>query len=149
MRFNWVIDAMAARCAGSCGIRPLTLLVTVATLAATVVSLHHRSQRIFSRYRIPASFWAFRRPRRQFRFRRCRDRKQKLADVILKDPRVESLSSFIGVDGTNMTLNSGRMQINLKPLEQRGDVSAEIIRGAAQIVLLSMGLRSSCIRSRI
>ena len=43
------------------------------------------------------------------------ERQQALAQVILKDPDVESLSSFIGVDGTNTTLNSGRIQINLKP----------------------------------
>ena len=42
-------------------------------------------------------------------------RQQALAAVILKDPAVDSLSSFIGVDGTNSTLNSGRIQINLKP----------------------------------
>jgi multidrug efflux pump len=46
-------------------------------------------------------------------------RQQTLARVALADPAVESLSSFIGIDGTNITLNSGRMQINLKPLEQR------------------------------
>ena len=44
------------------------------------------------------------------------ERQQQLASVILKDPDVESLSSFIGVDGTNTTLNSGRILINLKPL---------------------------------
>ena len=42
-------------------------------------------------------------------------------EEILQDPAVESLSSFIGVDGTNTTLNSGRIQINLKPLEERED----------------------------
>jgi multidrug efflux pump len=47
------------------------------------------------------------------------ERQQRLAGVILKDPDVESLSSFIGVDGTNNTLNSGRLLINLKPHEQR------------------------------
>ena len=47
------------------------------------------------------------------------DRQQQLARVILADPAVESLSSFIGADGTNTTLNSGRMSINLKPLSQR------------------------------
>ena len=47
-------------------------------------------------------------------------RQQALANVILKDPAVESLSSFIGIDGINTTLNSGRIQINLKPLEERG-----------------------------
>ena len=48
-------------------------------------------------------------------------RQQALAQVILQDPAVESLSSFIGVDGTNTTLNSGRIQINLKPLERAQD----------------------------
>ena len=47
------------------------------------------------------------------------DRQQALVEVILQDPAVESLSSFIGVDGTNTTLNSGRIQINLKPLDER------------------------------
>ena len=46
-------------------------------------------------------------------------KQQALAEVVLKDPAVESLSSFIGVDGINTTLNSGRILINLKPLEQR------------------------------
>jgi multidrug efflux pump len=52
------------------------------------------------------------------------EKQQELAKVILADPAVESLSSFIGADGTNTTLNSGRMSINLKPLEQR-HISAE------------------------
>jgi len=47
------------------------------------------------------------------------ERQQQLASAILKDPDVESLSSFIGVDGTNTTLNSGRILINLKPYDQR------------------------------
>src|SRR3974390_319482 len=52
------------------------------------------------------------------------ERQQRLADVILRDPDVESLSSFIGVDGTNTTLNSGRILINLKPHDQRkSDIS--------------------------
>src|SRR5262249_36601670 len=46
----------------------------------------------------------------------------------LKDPDVASLSSFIGVDGTNPTLNSGRIQINLKPLDERKTSASEIIR---------------------
>ncbi len=52
---------------------------------------------------------------------------QALSRVILKDPAVESLSSFIGVDGTNTTLNSGRILINLKPLEERKMSATEII----------------------
>ncbi|MBV9302126.1 MAG: multidrug efflux RND transporter permease subunit [Acidobacteriaceae bacterium] len=53
---------------------------------------------------------------------------QRLAAGILKDPAVESLSSFIGVDGTNTTLNAGRIQINLKPLAQRHIHASDIIR---------------------
>ncbi len=52
---------------------------------------------------------------------------QELARVILKDPAVESLSSFIGADGTNTTLNSGRMSINLKPQDQRIS-AADVVR---------------------
>jgi len=55
-------------------------------------------------------------------------RQQELAKVILKDKDVESLSSFIGVDGTNTTPNAGRIQINLKPRDQRNDDSSAIIR---------------------
>ena len=56
------------------------------------------------------------------------DRQQALAKVILQDPAVESLSSFIGVDGVNSTINSGRVQINLKPLDLRKISSSEVIR---------------------
>jgi multidrug efflux pump len=56
-------------------------------------------------------------------------KQQELAKAILQDPAVASLSSFIGVDGTNATLNSGRIQINLKPFSQRGiDATAVIDR---------------------
>ena len=53
---------------------------------------------------------------------------QQLAHVILKDQDVDSLSSFIGVDGTNPTLNSGRIQINLKSRDQRSSTASDIIR---------------------
>ncbi len=56
------------------------------------------------------------------------DRQQALARVILQDPAVQSLSSFIGVDGTNTTMNSGRIQINLKPIEVRRISASDIIR---------------------
>jgi multidrug efflux pump len=55
-------------------------------------------------------------------------RQRALAREILKDPAVESLSSFIGIDGTNTTLNSGRIQINLKPLAERGISASDVIR---------------------
>src|SRR5438270_1972396 len=61
-------------------------------------------------------------------FAAMQERQQKLAQVILKDQDVASLSSFIGIDGTNTTLNSGRVQINLKPHGQRDSSASEIIR---------------------
>ena len=56
------------------------------------------------------------------------EKQQELAKVILDDPAVESLSSFIGADGTNTTTNSGRMSINLKPLDQRKLSASDVIR---------------------
>jgi multidrug efflux pump len=55
-------------------------------------------------------------------------KQQELAKVILADPAVESLSSFVGADGTNTTTNSGRISINLKPLNQRDLSAADVIR---------------------
>jgi multidrug efflux pump len=56
------------------------------------------------------------------------EKQQALAKVILKDPAVTSLSTFIGIDGTNPTLNSGRVLINLKPLEERQLSASDVIR---------------------
>jgi multidrug efflux pump len=56
------------------------------------------------------------------------EKQKELAKVVLADPAVESLSSFIGADGTNTTTNSGRMSINLKPLDQRDLSASDVIR---------------------
>jgi multidrug efflux pump len=56
------------------------------------------------------------------------DRQRALADIILKDPDVDSLSSFIGVDGTNITLNSGRLLINLRPHDKRSSTITSVIK---------------------
>jgi multidrug efflux pump len=56
------------------------------------------------------------------------EKQQELANIILQDPAVDSLSSFIGADGTNITTNSGRMSINLKPLDQRSINASDVIR---------------------
>ena len=61
-------------------------------------------------------------------------RQQALAEAILEDPDVESVSSFIGIDGINTTLNSGRISINLKPLNERSERAPEIIRRLQQKV---------------
>ena len=55
-------------------------------------------------------------------------KQQELAKVILQDPAVESLSSFIGADGTNTTENSGRFSINLKPIDGRKLSASDVIR---------------------
>ncbi len=68
-------------------------------------------------------------------------RQQKLAHVILQDPAVESLSSFIGVDGTNTTLNSGRILINLKPLSERGMSASAVIRQLEPKLAAVRGIR--------
>ena len=56
------------------------------------------------------------------------ERQEALAEVIMKDPAVASLSSFIGIDGTNTTINSGRIQVNLKPLAERKIGATDVIR---------------------
>jgi multidrug efflux pump len=59
-------------------------------------------------------------------------RQQSMADAVLKDPDVDSVSSFIGVDGSNATLNSGRLLISLKPGSQRSSTASEVIRRLQQ-----------------
>jgi len=66
--------------------------------------------------------------RQSISFAAMAERQQALAAAVLEDPAVESLSSFIGVDGVNVTLNSGRMLINLKPLEDRDARATEVIK---------------------
>ena len=61
-------------------------------------------------------------------FQAMAQKQQELAKVILADPAVQSLTSFIGADGTNTTMNSGRFSINLKPLEQRDLNASDVIR---------------------
>ena len=74
---------------------------------------------------------------------------QQLAQVILKDPAVESLSSFIGIDGTNTTLNSGRILINLKPLDERKISASDVIRACSRSWRRLPASRCSCSRCRI
>jgi multidrug efflux pump len=61
-------------------------------------------------------------------FHEMANEQQALDKIILNDPAVESLSSFIGIDGTNTTLNSGRILINLKPIDQRNITASDVIR---------------------
>jgi len=69
------------------------------------------------------------------------ERQQQLAAIIVKDPDVASLSSFIGVDGQNVTLNTGRMLINLKPRDERTSTASEIIRRITAATASEPGIR--------
>jgi multidrug efflux pump len=78
-------------------------------------------------------------------FQAMSDRSQRLAALLEKDPAVASLTSFIGVDGTNATLNSGRMLINLKPLGERGErapaVIARLLERAREVDGIALSLQ--------
>ena len=76
------------------------------------------------------------------------ERQQALARVVLEDPAVASLSSFIGVDGTNTTLNSGRMLINLKPLASRDASASTSSAVCSRASRTSKASRSTCSRCR-
>ncbi|MCP1440417.1 multidrug efflux pump [Erwinia persicina] len=67
-------------------------------------------------------------------------RQQQVASIIMKDPAVQSLTSFVGVDGTNPALNSGRLQINLKPLDEREDRIPAVIARLQQAVAALPGI---------
>ncbi len=112
----WVLDHQAA-----------TLLVAVATVALTV----------YFYVIIPKGFFPVQdtgliqgisEAPPSVSFKAMAERQEALAAAVLKDPDVVSLSSFIGVDGTNTTLNSGRMLINLKPRDARTASASDIIR---------------------
>ncbi len=76
-------------------------------------------------------------------------KQQELTDIILQDPAVQSVSSFIGADGTNITLNSGRMSINLKPLEQRNISASDVIRRISASLEKVKAFTSTCRLCRI
>jgi multidrug efflux pump len=115
--------------------RTLTLLVAVATLVLTVL-LYIIVPKGFFPVQDTGEIQAVTEASQSVSFAKMAQLQQQLAATILKDPSVDSLSSFIGVDGTNTTLNSGRIQINLKPLADRksaSDVIASLRTAAAQI----------------
>jgi multidrug efflux pump len=103
----------------------LTLLVAVGTLGLTVV-LYIIVPKGFFPVQDTGLIQGITEASQSISFSAMAERQVALADAVLKDPDVESLSSFIGVDGTNTTLNSGRFLINLKDREKRS-ASAEAI----------------------
>jgi multidrug efflux pump len=107
--------------------QPLTLLVAVATVVLTVV-LYVVIPKGFFPVQDNGLIQAVTEAAQSASFDAVRERQRALADAILKDPDVESLSSFVGVDGTNPTLNAGRMLINLKERNSRSLTASQIIR---------------------
>jgi multidrug efflux pump len=112
---TWVLDR-----------QPATLAVAIGTLVLT----------IFLYWYVPKGFFPVEdtgviqgvsQAPQNISFAAMAERQQALAQVVLGDPAVESLSSFIDIDGVNITVNSGRMLINLKPLSQRHARVGEII----------------------
>jgi len=105
----------------------IVLLIALATLLLTV----------FLFYEIPKGFFPIQdtgviqgvtEATQSVSFSEMSRLQQSDVQVILKDPAVQSLSSFIGIDGTNTTLNGGRVQINLKPLANRNLSASDVIR---------------------
>src|SRR5213075_1302563 len=104
-----------------------TLLVTAATLVGTILLYIYVPKGFFPVQDTGVILGVSEAPQ-DISFVAMSQRQRTLADVILKDSAVESLPSFIGIDGTNTTLNSGRIQINLKPLEARDGSAGDVIR---------------------
>ena len=107
--------------------QPLTLLVAISMLVLTIL-LYISVPKGFFPVQDTGVIQGISDAPQNISFSAMAERQQALAQVILKDPAVESLSSFIGVDGINATLNSGRILINLKPLEQRKVSASDVVR---------------------
>jgi multidrug efflux pump len=113
---NWVLDR-----------QPLTLLIALATLALTVL-LYVWIPKGFFPVQDTGMIQAITQASQSISYPAMAELQGKLADEILKDHDVESLTSFIGVDGTNQTLNAGRFLITLKPHDERNLNATAIIR---------------------
>src|SRR5689334_11815162 len=113
---DWVLDR-----------QPATLLVWAIALLLTVV-LYLLVPKGFFPVQDTGVIQGISEASQSISFPAMAERQEALAHAILQDPAVESLSSFIGVDGTNTTLNSGRFLINLKPLAQRDASATGVIR---------------------
>ena len=115
-RLNWVLDHQR-----------LTLLVAVATLVVTGL-LYWLIPKGFFPDQDTGLIQGVSEASESVSYEAMAERQQQLAAAILKDPDVDSLSSFIGVDGNNVTLNSGRFLINLKPRGQRSSTATQVAR---------------------
>ena len=124
--FDWMIARYGALLNRVLDRQPATLLVALATLALTVL-LYIYVPKGFFPIQDTGVIQGISEASQAISFSAMADRQQALARVVLADPAVESLSSFIGVDGTNTTLNSGNMLINLKPHARRNVSASQVI----------------------
>jgi multidrug efflux pump len=111
--------------------QPITLLVAVGTLALTTY-LYIVVPKGFFPVQDTGVILGISQAPETISFIAMGNKQQELARVILQDPAVENLTSFIGADGQNTTMNSGRIQITLKPLEVRKISAIEVIRRLQQ-----------------
>jgi multidrug efflux pump len=107
--------------------RFITLLITISTFVATVLLFIAIPKGFFPVQDTGVILGISEAPQ-TVSFANMAERQQRLVDIVLQDTAVDNVSSFIGIDGTNTTLNSGRIQITLKPLDQRKISASEVIR---------------------
>src|SRR6202158_3545717 len=124
---NWIIDRYSVILRFVLRHQPATLVVTLGTLALTLFLFLIIPKGFFPVQDTGVILGVSEAPA-TLSFPALAERQQSLAAAILQDPDVVSLSSFIGIDGTNMLPNSGRVQINLKPREERTADAPTIIR---------------------
>ncbi|HTV38253.1 MAG TPA: multidrug efflux RND transporter permease subunit [Xanthobacteraceae bacterium] len=123
---NWVLDR-----------QPITLLVAVLTLAFTIV-LYYEIPKGFFPVQDTGMIQAITEASQSVSYQEMAILQNRLAEAVLKDPDVVSLSSYVGVDGTNETLNTGRFLITLKPSDQRSlNASAIITRLQGEVAGVS------------
>jgi multidrug efflux pump len=125
--FATIIERYGTSLSWVLGHQPATLVVAAATLVLTIL-LYVVVPKGFFPIQDTGVIQGISEAPQWISFPAMAERQQALARVILKDPAVASLSSFIGVDGTNVTLNSGRLLINLKPLAERRVSASDVIR---------------------
>ncbi|MPQ83289.1 MdtB/MuxB family multidrug efflux RND transporter permease subunit [Pseudomonas sp. MAFF 730085] len=123
---DWLIAGYGRKLQWVLKHQPLTLLVAIATLGLTVV-LYLVVPKGFFPVQDTGVIQGISEAPQSISFAAMSQRQQALAKIILADPAVQSLSSYIGVDGDNATLNSGRLLINLKPHGQRDLSATEVI----------------------
>jgi len=125
--FDRVIEAYGRSLQWVLQYQKTTLLVAVGTLVLTII-LYIIVPKGFFPIQDTGIIQGFSQAPQTISFEAMAQRQQELSQLILEDPAVENISSFIGVDGTNTTLNSGRILITLKPLEDRKISASDVIR---------------------